>query len=71
MMNVRLGWGEPYAHRDGVEDAISQGGRAFGLRQYWHRGLAKARLQHQLTATAGPHPQVPSGSPAAQVELAH
>ncbi|OOV21690.1 hypothetical protein SM007_33420 [Streptomyces avermitilis] len=27
-------------------------GRAFGLRQCRYRGLAKARLQHQLTATA-------------------
>ncbi|MFJ8469879.1 IS1182 family transposase [Streptomyces swartbergensis] len=45
-------WREQYAHRAGVEGTISQGVRAFGLRQCRYHGLAKARLQHQLTATA-------------------
>ncbi|PAZ09347.1 hypothetical protein CLM62_47165 [Streptomyces sp. SA15] len=45
-------WKEQYAHRAGVEGAVSQGVRAFGLRQCRYRGLAKAQLQHQLTATA-------------------
>ncbi|MER5532481.1 transposase [Streptomyces mirabilis] len=43
---------EQYAHRAGVEGTISQGVRAFGLRRCRYSGLAKARLQHQLTATA-------------------
>ncbi len=43
---------EQYAHRAGVEGTISQGVRAFGLRRCQYAGLAKARLQHQLTATA-------------------
>lgn len=43
---------EQYAHRAGVEGTISQGVRAFGLRRCRYYGLAKARLQHRLTATA-------------------
>ncbi|MFB8080249.1 transposase [Streptomyces sp. NPDC056013] len=34
------------------EGTISQGVRVFGLRQCRYHVLAKARLQHQLTATA-------------------
>ncbi|MBT2488222.1 transposase [Streptomyces sp. ISL-96] len=45
-------WKEQYAHRAGVEGTISQGVRSFGLRRCRYHGLAKARLQHQLTATA-------------------
>ncbi|GAA3502188.1 hypothetical protein GCM10019016_092960 [Streptomyces prasinosporus] len=45
-------WKEQYAHRAGVEGAISPGVRAFGLRRCRYYGLAKVRLQHQLTATA-------------------
>ncbi|WP_102927069.1 transposase [Streptomyces noursei] len=45
-------WKEQYAYRAGVEGTISQGVRAFGLRRCRYHGLAKARLQHQLTATA-------------------
>lgn len=45
-------WKEQYAHRAGVEGTISQGVRCFGLRRCRYHGLAKARLQHQLTATA-------------------
>jgi hypothetical protein len=45
-------WREQYAHRAGVEGTISQGVRAFGLRRCRYHGLNKARLQHQLTATA-------------------
>ncbi|MFF8615157.1 transposase [Streptomyces sp. NPDC015350] len=43
---------EQYAHRAGVEGTISQGVRCFGLRRCGYHGLAEARLQHQLTATA-------------------
>ncbi|MEV0372465.1 transposase [Streptomyces sp. NPDC050636] len=45
-------WKEEYACRAGVEGTISQGVRAFGLRRCRYYGLAKAQLQHQLTATA-------------------
>ncbi|MFC8177023.1 IS1182 family transposase [Streptomyces sp. NPDC057242] len=45
-------WKKQYAHRAGVEGTISQGVRAFGLRRCRYHGLAKAQLQHQLTATA-------------------
>ncbi|MEK2479433.1 IS1182 family transposase [Streptomyces noursei] len=45
-------WKEQYAYRAGIEGTISQGVRAFGLRRCRYHGLAKARLQHQLTATA-------------------
>ncbi|WP_251502322.1 IS1182 family transposase, partial [Actinacidiphila cocklensis] len=51
-------WKEQYAHRAGVEGTISQGVRAFGLRRCRYRGLAKVRLQHQLTATAIEGPRV-------------
>lgn len=45
-------WKKQYTHRAGVEGTSSQGVRAFGLRQCRYHGLPKARLQHQLTATA-------------------
>lgn len=38
--------------RAGVEGTISQGVRAFGLRQTRYRGLAKTHLQHIATAVA-------------------
>ncbi len=41
-----------YARRAGVEGAISQGVRAFGLRRARYRGLAKTHLQHVASATA-------------------
>jgi transposase len=41
-----------YAHRAGVEGTISQGVRAFGLRQARYLGLAKTHLQELGTATA-------------------
>ena len=41
-----------YAKRAGVEGALSQGVRAFGLRQSRYRGLAKTHLQHLATAAA-------------------
>jgi transposase len=41
-----------YAARAGIEGTLSQGVRAFGLRQARYRGLAKAHLQHVATATA-------------------
>lgn len=43
---------EQYARRAGIEGTISQGVRAFGLRQARYRGLAKTHLQHVATATA-------------------
>ncbi|MEU9317463.1 transposase [Streptomyces sp. NPDC048295] len=45
-------WKEQYAHRAGGEGTISQRVRAFGLRRCRYHGLAKARLLHQITATA-------------------
>jgi transposase len=41
-----------YAVRAGIEGTLSQGIRAFGLRQARYRGLEKVHLQQVLTATA-------------------
>ncbi len=41
-----------YAQRQGIEGTISQGVRAFGLRQARYCGLAKTALQHVATAAA-------------------
>lgn len=41
-----------YAVRAGIEGTLSQGIRAFGLRQARYRGQAKVHLQQVLTATA-------------------
>jgi len=41
-----------YARRAGIEGTLSQGVRAFGLRQARYRGLAKTHLQHIATAAA-------------------
>jgi Transposase DDE domain len=41
-----------YAQRAGVEGTLSQGVRAFGLRQARYRGLAKTHLQQVATAAA-------------------
>ena len=38
--------------RAGIEGTISQGVRAFGMRQTRYRGLAKTHLQHIATAAA-------------------
>ena len=43
---------QDYAHRAGVEGTISQGVRAFGLRQARYLGLAKTHMQELGTATA-------------------
>ena len=43
---------ERYALRAGVEGTLSQGIRAFGLRQARYLGQAKTHLQHVITATA-------------------
>jgi len=43
---------EEYSRRAGVEGAISQGVRAFGLRRSRYVGIAKTRLQHFATAAA-------------------
>lgn len=45
-------WKERYNARAGVEGTLSQGIRAFGLRQARYCGLAKVHLQHLLTAVA-------------------
>jgi transposase len=41
-----------YNRRAGMEGTISQGVRAFGLRQARYRGLAKTHIQHVATAVA-------------------
>jgi transposase len=41
-----------YKQRAGVEGTLSQGVRAFGLRQTRYRGLAKTHLQHIAIAAA-------------------
>jgi hypothetical protein len=41
-----------YNQRAGIEGTLSQGVRAFGLRQARYRGLAKVHLQHIATAAA-------------------
>ena len=46
------GWKAEYAVRAGVEGALSQGVRGFGLRRCRYVGLAKARVQHVATAAA-------------------
>jgi transposase len=41
-----------YSQRAGIEGTVSQGVRAFGLRQARYRGLKKSHLQELTTATA-------------------
>src|SRR5687767_3236123 len=43
---------QTYAQRAGVEGTLSQGVRAFGLRQARYRGLAKTHLQDVAMAAA-------------------
>jgi Transposase DDE domain len=43
---------ERYRLRAGIEGTLSQGIRAFGLRQARYLGEAKTHLQHLITATA-------------------
>jgi transposase len=43
---------DAYNTRSGIEGTLSQGIRAFGLRQARYRGLAKIHLQQVFTATA-------------------
>lgn len=38
--------------RSGIEGTISQGVRAFGMRQSRYRGMQKTHLQHTMIATA-------------------
>src|SRR5262245_16043051 len=45
-------WKARYDKRAGIEGTLSQGVRAFGLRQCRYRGLAKTRLQHLAIAAA-------------------
>ncbi len=45
-------WKKRYNIRAGVEGTLSQGIRAFGLRQARYIGLPKVRLQHIFTAVA-------------------
>jgi transposase len=43
---------EKYRARSGIEGTISQGVRAFGMRQSRYRGMQKTHLQHAMIATA-------------------
>jgi transposase len=45
-------WHQRYDARAGIEGTLSQGIRAFGLRQCRYRGLPKTRLQHLAIAAA-------------------
>ncbi|WP_189457480.1 IS1182 family transposase, partial [Streptomyces abikoensis] len=45
-------WRERYAARNGIEGTISHAVHTAGMRKARYHGLAKTRLQHQLTATA-------------------
>lgn len=45
-------WQQRYKRRAGIEGTISQGVRAFGLRQTRYRGLAKTHLQNLAIAAA-------------------
>ena len=45
-------WKAEYARRAGNEGTISEGVRGFGLRRGRYVGLAKAHLQHVITAAA-------------------
>lgn len=45
-------WRRTYARRWGIEGTLSQGIRAFGLRQARYRGLLKTQLQNLATAAA-------------------
>jgi transposase len=45
-------WKAQYDKRAGIEGTLSQGVRAFGLRQCRYRGLPKTRLQHLAIAAA-------------------
>jgi transposase len=45
-------WRTEYARRAGIEGTVSQGVRGFGLRRCRYAGLAKAHLQHVITAAA-------------------
>lgn len=45
-------WKQRHQARNGIESAISQGVRAFGLRQSRYRGREKIQLQHLFTAAA-------------------
>ncbi|MER6601006.1 transposase [Streptomyces parvus] len=45
-------WKESYATRVGIGGTIAQAVHTTGLRRCRYRGLAKTRLQSQLTATA-------------------
>lgn len=47
-----LAWKARYDTRAGIEGTLSQGVRAFGLRQCRYRGLPKTRLQHLAIAAA-------------------
>ncbi len=46
------GWKGEYTRRAGIEGTLSDGIRGFGLRRCRYFGLAKAHLQHVITAAA-------------------
>jgi len=50
-LHITEHFAEQYARRAGVEGTISQGVRAFDLRQARYLGVAKTHLQPLLTAT--------------------
>ncbi|WP_239310921.1 MULTISPECIES: IS1182 family transposase [unclassified Frankia] len=43
-------WRQRYSHRAGVEGALSEAARAYGVRRCRYLGLGKTRVQHQLAA---------------------
>ena len=45
-------WKRSYDRRAGIEGTLSQGIRAFELRQARYRGQAKTHLHHMITAVA-------------------
>ena len=45
-------WKAEYARRSGIEGTLSEGVRGFGLRRCRYTGLARAHIQHVITAAA-------------------
>ncbi|WP_425839889.1 transposase [Streptomyces fractus] len=45
-------WRRRYQQRNGIEAAVSQGVRAFGMRRSRYRGQSRTYLQHAFTAAA-------------------
>ncbi|KAB2588030.1 IS1182 family transposase [Streptomyces arboris] len=67
-------WKERYKIRAGVEGTISQAVGRCGLRRTRYRGLAKTRLQHQLTGAALNRARIDAhltGTPQARTRTSH